>query len=111
MPHIIVEYTDHLNLDVEKLTIELHRTLIQQETIKEEAVKTRAIPVKASVVGTAQCHDKFIHIALRLMPGRSDELRRDMSQALFDTARKITLDENVSITVETAELHAASYIK
>lgn len=111
MPHIIVEYTDHLNLDVEKLTIELHRTLVEQETIKEEAIKTRAIPVKATVVGTGKCHDKFVHIALKLLPGRSDELRKTMAQALFDTARKHILDENVSITVETIELHAASYIK
>lgn len=111
MPHIIVEYTDHLNLDLEKLTIELHRTLTQQETIKEEAIKTRAIPVKATVVGTGKCHDKFIHICLKLLPGRSDELRHTMAQALCDTARKIALDENISITVETAELHTASYIK
>jgi 5-carboxymethyl-2-hydroxymuconate isomerase len=111
MPHIIVEYTDHLNLDVEKLTIELHRSLIQQDTIKEEAVKTRAIPVKATVVGTGKCHDKFIHICLKLMPGRDDALRRTMAEALAVTVRKIALDENISITVETAELHAESYIK
>lgn len=111
MPHIIVEYTDHLNLDVEKLTIELHRTLVEQETIKEDSIKTRAIPVQASVVGTAKCHDKMLHIALRLLPGRSDELRKTMAQALFDTARKLIIDENVSISVETAELHAASYTK
>lgn len=111
MPHIIVEYTDHLNLDLEKLTIELHRTLVEQDTIKEEAIKTRAIPVKATVVGTAKCHDKMIHIALKLLPGRSDELRKNMAEALFATARKVSLDENISITVETLELHTASYIK
>ena len=111
MPHIIVEYTDHLNLDLEKLTIELHRTLVEQDTIKEEAIKTRAIPVKATVVGTGKCHDKMIHIALKLLPGRSDELRKTMAEALFATARKVSLDENIAISVETIELHTASYIK
>ncbi len=111
MPHIIVEYTDHLTLDIPKLTIELHRALVAQESIKEEAIKTRAIPVQSTVVGTGKCHDKFIHICLKLLPGRSDELRKTMAQALFDTARKLALDEHISISVETAELHAPSYTK
>lgn len=111
MPHIIVEYTDHLSVDIAKLTIELHHTLIKQETVKEEAVKTRAIPVQATVVGTGKCHDKFIHLNLKLLPGRSDALRKTMAQALYDTTRKIALDENITISVETSELHEHSYTK
>jgi len=111
MPHIIVEYTDHLTVDMAKMTIGLHHELIKHETIKEEAVKTRAIPVQATVVGTGQCHDKFIHINLRLLPGRSDELRKTMAGALQNTARKIAKDENITISVETSELHAESYTK
>ena len=111
MPHIIIEYTDHLNIDVPKLTIGLHHILTQQETIKEEAIKTRALPVKGTVVGTGKCHDKMVHIELKLLPGRSDELRKTMAQALIETARKIILDENISLSVETSELHAASYTK
>lgn len=111
MPHIIVEYTDHLNVDLEKLTIELHRTLVGQETVKEEAVKTRAIPVKATVVGTGKCHDKMIHIQLKLLPGRSDELRQSMAEALFNTVKKVVFDDHISISVETSELHAESYTK
>lgn len=111
MPHIIVEYTDYLNLDVEKLTIELHHALCHQPTVTASAVKTRAIPVKATVVGEGTDHDKMIHICLKLLPSRPDELRKAMAQALCDTARKVVKDEHISITVETAELHAASYIK
>lgn len=111
MPHIIVEYTDHLSVDIPKLTIELHRTLVAQETVKEEAVKTRAIPVKATVVGTGKCHDKMIHVQLKLLPGRSDELRRTMAEALFNTVKKIAIDDHISISVETSELHAESYTK
>lgn len=111
MPHIIVEYTDHLRVDIPKLTIELHHTLIKQDTVKEEAIKTRAMPVEATVVGTGKCHDKMIHINLRLLPGRDNDLKKTMAQALFDTTRKIALDEHISISVEVSELHAESYTK
>lgn len=111
MPHIIVEYTEHLSIDVPKLTIELHRALVAQDTVKEEAVKTRAIPVEATVVGTGKCHDKMIHINLKLLPGRSDELRQTMAEALFNTVKKVVFDDHISISVETSELHAASYTK
>ena len=111
MPHIIVEYTDHLNVDIEKLTIELHHTLCHQPTVTAQAVKTRALPVKATVVGEGKDHDKMIHICLKLLPGRDDDLRQAMAQALCDTARKIAMDEHITISVETAELHAPSYIK
>lgn len=111
MPHIIVEYTEHLSIDLEKLTIELHRTLVEQDTVKEGAVKTRAIPVKATVVGTGKCHDKMIHVQLKLLPGRDDALRLQMAEALFNTVKKIALDDHISISVETSELHAESYTK
>lgn len=111
MPHIIVEYTDHLSVDIPKLTIELHRTLVAQETIREEAVKTRAIPVESTVVGTGKCHDKMIHVHLKLMPGRDNDLKKTMAQALFDTTRSIAKDEHISISVEVSELHAESYTK
>ncbi len=111
MPHIIIEYSDHLHLDVEKLTFELHRALCAQPTVVAAAVKTRAIPVKASVVGDGEQQDKMIHIALKLLPGRDDDLRKSMAQALFDTARKVSIDDRISLSVETVELHAASYTK
>ena len=111
MPHVIVEYTDHLSVDIEKLTIELHHTLCHQPTVKAHAVKTRAMPVKGTVVGEGKDHDKMIHVCLKLLPGRDDALRKQMAQALFDTTRKIAKDEHISITVETAELHEPSYIK
>lgn len=111
MPHIIVEYTDHLSVDIQKLTIELHHVLTKQLTIKASAIKCRAIPVKATVVGEGTDHDKMIHVELKLLPGREDDLRKAMAQALYDTTRKIAKDENISISVETSELHEQSYTK
>ena len=53
----------------------------------------------------------MIHICLKLLPGRDDTLRKQMAQALLETTRKIAKDENITISVETTELHEPSYIK
>jgi 5-carboxymethyl-2-hydroxymuconate isomerase len=104
MPHVIVEYTDHLSVDIEKLTIELHHTLCHQPTVKAHAVKTRAMPVKGTVVGEGKDHDKMIHVCLKLLPGRDDKLRKMMAQALYDTTRKIAKDEHFHANIGRMKL-------
>ncbi|MCB9982804.1 MAG: hypothetical protein H6861_03885 [Rhodospirillales bacterium] len=113
MPHIIVEYTDTLSSseDIPKLAFALHENLAMQETVNVHAIKTRVIPVKYVVVGDSKEGDRMIHITLKLLPGRDDGLKKTMAQGLFDTARKITHDDRISISVEVAELHAESYVQ
>jgi len=111
MPHIVVEYTKSLSEDIPKLLTQLHDNLAGQDTINVHAVKTRAIPVQHVIVGDAQGSDKMIHITLKLLPGRSDDLKKTMAQGLFDTAKAQTNDDNISITAEVVDLHEASYTK
>lgn len=113
MPHIIVEYTDSLtSVNVAELLFELHDDLSQKDTVNIHAIKTRAIPVQYSTVGDGDEPDKFIHITLKLLPGRDNDLKKLMAQSLHDTARKHCVrDKTISLSVEVAELHAESYTK
>jgi 5-carboxymethyl-2-hydroxymuconate isomerase len=111
MPHIIVEHSATMKLDLPELLSALHFNLAEQDTVKIKAIKTRAVPVHHVIIGDGRWSDKMLHIALKLLPGRSDELKRTMSQGLFDTAKDFVKDDSISITVEVMELHEASYIK
>ncbi|MEM7650578.1 MAG: hypothetical protein AAF204_00660 [Pseudomonadota bacterium] len=112
MPNIIFEYTDTLNIDVPTVLTTLHKTLSEQETIDIHAIKTRAIPVLYTIVGDGHEPDKFIHINLRLLPGRDDALKKTMAKALHDAARSCCIkDDRISISVEVSELHEPSYTK
>jgi 5-carboxymethyl-2-hydroxymuconate isomerase len=82
MPHLIAEYSEELVFNNKELAVTLHQTLSQQETIKESSIKTRLVPVQGSVVGMQCTGNLFIHICLKLLPGRSDELRRKMALAI-----------------------------
>ena len=111
MPHIILEYTDTMNIDVPKILTELHHNLSGQDTINIHAIKTRAIPVKYVIVGDGQEPDKMMHITLKLLPGRDDALKKTMAQGLFDTAKAHAHDDRISVTAEVVDLHEASYTK
>ena len=111
MPHIIVEHTASMNLDMAKLLSQLHENLASQDTVQIKAIKTRAVPVQHVILGTGSWSDKMLHITLKLLPGRSDQLKRTMSQDLHDVAKKFVQDDTITITVEVMELHEASYIK
>lgn len=111
MPHIVVEYTETLSnqVDIPKLLSDLHYDLAGRETVNLDAIKTRAIPVQYAVVGDGK--EKMIHVTLRLLPGRSDELKSEMAQGLFDIAVKERHDDRVKVSVEVVDMHAESYKK
>lgn len=112
MPHIIVEYTEKLSVDIPKLCAELHKDLAARETVDIHAIKTRAIPVQYVIVGDGKEPDKMIHITLRLLPGRPDELKKQIAEGLVHAAREIAHhDDRISISAEVVDLHAQSYTK
>lgn len=87
MPHIILEH----NVDNEELVStlykSLHKTLSEQETIRPQAIKTRSIKVKDVIVGDG-ADALFAHVQLKLLPGRSEDLKLKMSQALLSTMKE-----------------------
>lgn len=111
MPHIVAEYTESLSVDMAKLLFDLHMDLSKRDTVNIHAIKTRAIPVKYSIVGDGHEPDKFIHIMLKLLPGRDEALKKQMTQGLFDVARKHAHDPEISVSVEIVTLEADSYMK
>jgi len=111
MPHIIVEYTDTLDVDVPRLLNDLHHDLAARDTVDINAIKTRAISIQNCVVGAAETADKFMHIALKLLPGRDEALKREMTQGLFDVAHPYLANQDVVLSVESLSLEAETYIK
>lgn len=111
MPHIVVEYTPNLDLDAPKLLADLHHNFAAQDTVDINGLKTRAIPLERAIVGASETEGKMVHIMAIMLPGRPDDLRKKMAQDLQSVARTHLPAADISITVETIELHAESYIK
>lgn len=109
MPHIIIEHCAETekSTDLKKLAQKLHQTLAAQESIKIESLKTRTLLTQNVQVGDST-QVNFLHITVKLLQGRSEELRKVMAQRLFDQAHKM-LSQPTSLSVEVVELQ--TYVK
>ena len=108
MPHIIVEHTDDIK-GVDALVGDLHQSLARQETITLGGIKSRSITVQNAFVGEMQ-NGSMVHVTIKLLSGRSDELRAKMTDDLLSVIKSKVAD-HVSVTVESVELHNQSYQK
>ena len=108
MPHIIVEHTDDVK-NVAELISDLHHSLAAQETVTLNAIKSRAMVVQDAYVGDTP-NGSMIHVTLKLLSGRSGELRAKMTRDLFSVIKE-KVSANISVTVESIELHNESYQK
>lgn len=114
MPHIIVEYSENLapKLDIAPLLQDLHTSISGMHNVALDRIKTRAYAAPHFIVGDQGTNAGFVHVQLRLMPGRSDDQKTDLSGRLLAATKKY-IDQiqhlKTSITIEVAELHGPSY--
>ncbi len=107
MPHIILEHNtkeDGLVTETCKL---LHKVLSEQETVKLASIKTRSVFIENLILGDGSMDEKFAHVQLKLLPGRTEELRAHMSETLLNVLK--SQFETSALSVEVLEL--ASYSK
>ncbi len=95
MPHLIIESTKPLSSNVVE---QLHDTVGDQETVSIEAVKTRMYAPTVSLMGEGKT-DPHVAITLKLMPGRSPELKEAMAANLFSRAQALIPDSSLSVEV------------
>ena len=98
MPHLIIESTQVL--DHQKLK-EMHQEAGRQESIKIENLKTRLFISSDALVAENEASE-HIAITLKLLAGRSEELKKRMSENLIKKANE--LFPNMKLSVEVIEL-------
>jgi 5-carboxymethyl-2-hydroxymuconate isomerase len=105
MPHIIIEHDKETKdkADLSKLSSALHQTLSEQETIKLESIKTRTIEIDNVLVADGS-NNKMLHVEVRLLSGRSVELKETMANAVYNEAQKYLEGIECMLTVNISEL-------
>jgi 5-carboxymethyl-2-hydroxymuconate isomerase len=106
MPHIILEHTKDIEA-IPELLNNLHNSLAGQDTVKLASLKTRSILLNESVVADEK-RASMVHVTVKLLPGRSDELRLKMTSDLQDIILS-HCSSSTRVTVESMLLDAASY--
>ncbi|MRI31859.1 5-carboxymethyl-2-hydroxymuconate isomerase [Endozoicomonas sp. OPT23] len=109
MPHCIVEYSAELegDLSISQLINTAHEAVLSSELFRPEDTKSRAYPCYQ--YRTVNSDDSFIHVVVKILPGRETEIRNSLSQSVLSAVSKFASDVNI-VTVEVVDLDE-SYTK
>jgi len=110
MPHCLIEYSNGLGAQVfpEKLMKTVHVAALDSGLFVEKDIKVRMV-LFSEFLPVAGAND-FVFITIRLMSGRSVDLRRALSQRVFDAVQSLGL-ASVSVSVDITEMVNDTYVK
>lgn len=110
MPHVIIEYTTDAVTPAQlgPLVDAVHAAVSDSGLFTADHVKTRAVPLACYRTGNRA--RPFIHVQLRIKPGRSEHQKTALSHAVLAALDK-RADQARIVTVEVVDLDAASYAK
>ena len=110
MPHCIVEYSEDVaeQVSIEELVEAVHLGVFSSGLFDEYDIKTRAAGYGCYRTGSTR--DSFVHVTVRLLSGRDDAQKANLSEKLLARIEPM-LPEVVSVGVEICDMHRDSYRK
>ena len=110
MPHVIIEHSEDVagQIAIGDLVDAVHDATLGSGLFPEYDIKTRAVAYQHHRTG--QTRDSFVHVALHLLDGRSEEQKSDLSEAILARIEPM-LPTVASVGVEIIDIHRASYRK
>ena len=83
MPHLILEYTDNLDFDVQSLLARLHDEIVATGAVNLKGIKSRAIRLSEYRIADGFQGYAFVHINLLIRQGRPLEIQKEAAQRVM----------------------------
>jgi 5-carboxymethyl-2-hydroxymuconate isomerase len=116
MPHLTLEYTGGLEptTPFPALLHTLHG-ILSDVGIAVGNCKSRAIPLEVSYVGDGTAEQAFVHLDVRLLEGRPDDVKREIGRRALNALREAfpspSGQDDLQITVELHDMQRGAYFK
>jgi 5-carboxymethyl-2-hydroxymuconate isomerase len=108
MPHLILEYSDNIEVDVQPLLARLHEEVVATGAINLKGIKSRAIKHTQYRIADGDPDYAFVHVGLLIREGRSIEVQKEATQrvmnVLKDTFGHLFEKRKLSLTVDLKEM-------
>ncbi|MEV4938769.1 5-carboxymethyl-2-hydroxymuconate Delta-isomerase [Streptomyces zaomyceticus] len=106
MPQITVDHS--APLDRRGFALALHPLVVKTVDTTPDACKTRFREVGEAVVGDGSTEDAIVHVEIALLPGRTDEVKATLSEAVLDLLPGyLGATEGARLSVEIRDLEAS----
>lgn len=87
MPHITLECSQNiLEQDIRSLLLEIHLLLVDTLSTQLENCSSRVVRHSEYVLGDGSEHNAFVHINIRILPGRAEALLTSTAKAILEKA-------------------------
>ena len=83
MPHLTLEYSDNIEVDVQLLLTRLHEEVVATGAINLKGIKSRAIKHTQYRVADGDPDYAFVHIGLLIREGRPIEVQKEATQRVM----------------------------
>ncbi|WP_158903875.1 5-carboxymethyl-2-hydroxymuconate Delta-isomerase [Burkholderia sp. L27(2015)] len=90
MPHIVIEYTANLGAQarIPELLKTVNQTMIAQDGVfPTGGIRSRALRLDDYRMADGAADDAFVHITLKIGSGRSEAVKKQVCDALFDAVK------------------------
>ncbi len=108
MPHLTLEYTDNLDVNVQPLLARLHEEVVATGAINLKGIKSRAIKHTQYRVADGNTDYAFVHVGLLIREGRPIEVQKEATQrvmkVLKETLGHLFEKRKLSLTVDLKEM-------
>ena len=108
MPHLTLEYSDNLEVDVQPLLARLHEEVVATGAINLKGIKSRAIKHTQYRIADGDPDYAFVHVGLLIREGRPVEIQKEATQrvmtVLKETFGHLFEKRKLSLTVDLKEM-------
>lgn len=108
MPHLVLEYSDNIGVDVQPLLARLHEEVVATGAINLKGIKSRAIKHTQYRIADGDPDYAFVHVGLLIREGRPLEVQKDATQRVMNVLKETFghyfEKRKLSLTVDLKEM-------
>ncbi len=112
MPHIILEHSANLEISsYNSIFSDIHSILEQYVSANPKNCRSRARVASHYYVGNGEQENKFLHLDINLLSGRTDDAKKECGRILLDKLKTVFTDTKLQITVKLSDTPKEFYFK
>jgi 5-carboxymethyl-2-hydroxymuconate isomerase len=108
MPHLTLEYSDNIEVDVQPLLARLHEEVVATGAINLKGIKSRAIKHTQYRIADGDPDYAFVHVGLLIREGRPLEIQEEATQRVMKVLKEsfghLFEKRKLSLTVDLKEM-------
>ena len=109
MPHMLVEYSDNLEFDIQTLFARLADAMLATKVVRVKGFRFRAMAYSDYLVADGKANNAFVHLGLRIREGRPQERKEALAQACLSVLEEFFAQDiaaqRIALSVDIQELY------